>query len=150
MRTVENSVIIPVFIGICLATVALACLSASTVATRARAFRKISQVQYGNLVNESDDVASKSLKDELDSYGLSFKLSNSEISYRKGGLTNPSKLSLYLKGKSKIKLPFFRGLEEFIYSKTFTLVSPSFDLRTSNMLIKGSKVIRHEIIGNKK
>ncbi len=121
MRAIENSVIVPVFIGICLAMVALACLCASTVTARARAFRKLGQVQYGSMVNESDDVAGNSLRDELDNYGLSFKVSDSEVNYRRGGLINPSKLSLSVQGESTIKLPFFSRLEEFIYSKPLLL-----------------------------
>lgn len=147
MRTIENSVIVPVFMGICLAMVVLACLCASTVTARARIFRKLGQVQYGSLANESDDVAGNSLRDELDNYGLSFKVSDSEVNYSRGGLINPSKLNLSVRGESTIKLPFFRRLEEFIYSKTFTLVSPSFDLRESNMIIKGEKVIKHGVSG---
>lgn len=150
MKTIENSIILPIFTGICLALVALSCLACNTVLARSRAFVKVGEMQYGNLVSDTDEYARDALNQEIKKGSLGFDLEESSIRYKKAGLLTGGEVNLSIKGESEMKIPFLKKLEAFVYDKKFKLISPSYDLRKINSYIKGVKGIKDGLSGSKK
>ncbi len=150
MRTIENSVVVPVFVIICLALAGLAVFSCNKVVSRSRAFRKLIDHQYGDLSDGTEKAAGESLKREIKDQGIMFDFGDIGFDHKSGNLLKGEEIELSIEGRSAMKIPLFAGSNEFKYRKSFKLISPSYDLRKYNCLVKGTKGVINGTIRDKK
>ncbi|MBS4899209.1 MAG: hypothetical protein KHZ87_00335 [Clostridiales bacterium] len=150
MRTIENSVVVPVFVIICLALAGLAVFSCNTVVSRSRAFRKVIDHQYGDLSDGTEKTARESLKREIKDQSIMFDPGDIGFDHKSGNLLKGEEIELSIEGRSAMKIPLFAGFNEFKYRKSFKLISPSYDLRKYNCLVKGTKGVINGTIRDKK
>ena len=107
MRTIENSVVVPVFVIICLALAGLAVFSCNTVVSRSRAFRKVIDHQYGDLSDGTEKTARESLKREIKDQSIMFDPGDIGFDHKSGNLLKGEEIELSIEGRSAMKIPLF-------------------------------------------